>query len=275
VALGWDIFISYAGRDESQAQRLYDLLRADFRVFFAKESIDPGDNFAERIREALLGTPITVVLVSIHSQRAWYQGAENAQAIELARDSEGRKRIVPVYLDGRPKATEWNLFGLNVLHALDANTPGGMIEVARRLSALVLNQPSGTALETASSHVLQTIPMGPMVPGEYVDESLVDAYAERFSMARADLLVDRANAFRKQADGNATVIRKTDVPRIEQVEPIRYWQSVFKEARLHGPRMLAALLLVVNDEGFTPEAQAARRRLLDLLNAGAARSAKM
>jgi hypothetical protein len=269
MAQNWDIFISYAGRDEQRAQELYGLLKADLKVFFAKESIDPGDRFGERITEALQGSRITAVLVSLNSQQAWYQAAENAQAIDLARDDE-RRRVVPVYLDGRPKATEWNLFGLNVLHGLDASPPGGMPEVARKLLALARNQPAEATGQPQPHHILHVIPMGPMIPGQRVEESLIDAYAERFSAARADLLIDRANAFRQQADPRATVIRKADIPRVELVEPIRYWQSVFTEARLHGPRMLAALLLVVNDEAFPQEAQAARRKLLDELKAGTA-----
>jgi len=269
----WDIFISYAGRDEPRARDLYDLVSPGLNVFFAPESITPGDNFAEQIAAALLGTRITAVLVSINSRRAWYQASENARAIDLARDSDGRKRVVPVYLDGRPAATEWNLFGLNVLHALDASAVGGLSEVSRTLIALARNQPVAAGVGAPPDHVLKSIPMGPMVGGEYVDESLIDAYAASFTVTRADLLVDKVNAFRKQADANANIIRKADLPPVEQVQPIRYWQNVFIEARLQGPRMLAALLLVVNDETFPPEAQAARRKLLDFLKAGVARSA--
>jgi hypothetical protein len=265
----WDIFISYASRDKQRAQQLFELLKPELTVFFDAVSIDPGDRFGERIGEALHGTRITAVLVSINSGKAWYQEAECAHAIELARDAESGKRIVPVYLDGFPQATEWNLFGLKILQGLDASGPGGLEEVVARLLAVARNQAPEAISATRTDHILNSIPMGPMVDGSYVDDSLIDAYAERFSAARADLLVDQANAFRKQADPKATTIRKSDIPRVEQVEPIRYWQSVFREARLHGPRMLAALLLVVNDETFPAEAQAGRRKLLDLIKAGA------
>lgn len=264
----WDIFISYAGRDESRARELFHLLRTGCRVFFAKESLQAGDNWGEQIVAALLTTTITAVMVSIHSQRAWYQGEENARAIEIARDSGGRKRVVPIYLDGFPKASDWNLFGLNVLHGLDVRLEGGLGQVAQKLLRILRNKPLEMAHPISTDHVLASIPQGPGLDGGLVDEALIDAYAENFSAARADLLVDRANAFRKQADPDATVIRKADVPRVESVEPIRYWHGVFREARLHGPRMLAALLLVVNDRNFPAEAQATRRKLLDLLKAG-------
>ena len=267
MAEKWDIFISYAARDEARSKELYQLLKPDCRVFFGKESLQPGDNWREKVTDALISSRVIVILVSMNSQRAWYQAEENARAIEIVRDSEGQTRMVPIYLDGPPKISDWNLFGLNVLHGLDATTCS-IAEVAQRLLAITRGSPSEQSIHSA--HVLHSIPSGPMVDGHFVDLALIEAYAESFSAARADLLVDQANAFRRQADKNASVIHKADVPRVELVEPIRYWQRVFGEARLHGPRMLAALLLVVNDQNFPSEAQAPRRQLLNLLQTGAA-----
>lgn len=267
MAENWDIFISYAARDEARSKELYQLLKPECRVFFGKESLQLGDNWREKVTEALLSTRVIAVLVSIHSQTAWYQAEENARAIEIVRDSQGQKRVVPVYLDGPPGKSDWNLFGLNVVHGLDV-ADVGLAEAAKRLLAIIRGSPLGQAIP--GGHVLDSIPPGPMVDRDFVELALIEAYAEYFSAARADLLVDRANAFRRQADKNASVIHKTDVPRVELVEPIRYWHSVFREACLHGPRMLAALLLVVNDQNFPTQARTARRKLLDQLQAGTA-----
>lgn len=115
-------------------------------------------------------------------------------------------------------------------------------------------------------HPLHQYPRGPMVETYKVPNSIKKAYAATISPFNAQSIVSAANAFRMEADPKdrrATVIRPYDLPPPQGIAPYVYWQYVFTEACLHGPRMLAALLLVVPDEQFPEDTRKARLLLLE------------
>ncbi|WP_372364503.1 hypothetical protein [Candidatus Uabimicrobium sp. HlEnr_7] len=94
--------------------------------------------------------------------------------------------------------------------------------------------------------IIQTMPSGPIVPSDQVDNSIINAYAELYSGIRAREIVINANRLCQQANSDAqTTIKQSSLPSLD-VAPNRYWHAVFNEARLHGPKMLTSLLLVVN-----------------------------
>lgn len=97
----WDFFIAYSSQDKTAATTLHRLLtRRRTRVFLDRHRLLPGATFGPALKKALAGSRLTVVLISRHSDKAWYQQEEIAIAIRLAREQVTAHTIVPVLLSG-------------------------------------------------------------------------------------------------------------------------------------------------------------------------------
>lgn len=116
------------------------------------------------------------------------------------------------------------------------------------------------------THILHEYPKGPSV--DLIDESIVKAYARLISPEHALMYIGKANSLRKEADINnnkVTILQPYTLLTPSHAKPFDFWLDAFREAGLHGPRMLAALLYVLPDDQFTQEARTARKNLLNLL----------
>lgn len=86
-----DIFLSYSDRDHSIAHKIREkLLKVHAKIFMAPKSLQPGDDFAEKIRKSLLGSSELWVIVSPNSLNSEWVTTEWGAAWVL------RKRIVPI-----------------------------------------------------------------------------------------------------------------------------------------------------------------------------------
>lgn len=116
-----DIFIGYATPDADTALRLYDSLigsDASVDIFLDRKSLGLGDAWDEVIPEALKASRVILILVSERVEKAWYTRNEVQQAVEFARDASKGRRVVPVFLDGRPGPDSHIPYGLRILHGL-------------------------------------------------------------------------------------------------------------------------------------------------------------
>ena len=87
----FDIFLSYASADQQEAILIYESVeKAGGKVFLAAKSLSPGDDFAERIREALWASHELWLLVSPNSLKSDWVVSEWGAAWVL------QKRIVPI-----------------------------------------------------------------------------------------------------------------------------------------------------------------------------------
>jgi len=94
----WHFFIVHASADSVVAERLYDVLSPSFRVFLDSKSLLPGDRWAQRLAEEQRSSYVTLVLISEHCEAAYFAQDEIVGAISLARDTQGRHRVVPILL---------------------------------------------------------------------------------------------------------------------------------------------------------------------------------
>ncbi|MFH1467215.1 MAG: SUMF1/EgtB/PvdO family nonheme iron enzyme [Pseudomonadota bacterium] len=127
----WDLFIAFAGPDRARAEDLFGALKArcpSLRVFW-EGLIVPGKPFDTSLSAALDASRVLVALISGHTEAAWYQRAEIARAIALARTQPEGHRIVPVQLE------EAQAYGCEHLHPLRADLDS-MASVADRLAEL-------------------------------------------------------------------------------------------------------------------------------------------
>jgi hypothetical protein len=120
----WDFFIAHAGPDAAVASELADALerRHGATSFLDAKDLMPGDQWQTKLKQTLSRSRVIVVLISLHSDGAFYQKEEVAIAIDLVRNNTPSYRIVPVLLPG---ATRQHLiYGLNGLHALTVGDAG-------------------------------------------------------------------------------------------------------------------------------------------------------
>jgi len=180
-----------------------------------------------------------------------------------------RHKIIPVYIGGFPKDPIQIPYGLRCKNALVAHEPDELKEVAKQLITLLPPQKMPSPyIPIPDIHPLKKYPTSPMVQPHIVSTSLIQEYARLIRQHEALQVIAEANAFRLEADPNdpkTTIIKEFQLVPVYTVAPYAFWLDAFKEARLHGPRMLAALLMVVPDDQFEPKARENRRQLLDNL----------
>jgi hypothetical protein len=263
----FDFFLAHAAKDRARAEELYELLQPKSRVFLDVRTLSDGTEWDRQIPEAQRSSSITVVLVSAHSADAYYQREEVATAVELSRFDRSGHGVVPVYLDGIPTVRDWNFYGLRIRQGIDALRVGGLPRVAEQLLGVL----GGEELRPPESqHPLHLFPRGPLVEEYYVPSSLIQAYWKRYqNLLQSLAVIADANAFRREADpidASVTFIDTGALPQGPQAAPADFWYGAFTEARLNSPRMLAALVLVVPDGGFTKDVQLKREKLLDELS---------
>ena len=87
------------------------------------------------MREALEASRAIVVLVSTHTDDAFYQQEEIVRAIQLARDKPSAHTVIPVILEKLPQGAVSMPYGMSSLQAQDATRSGGLKRVAAELVA--------------------------------------------------------------------------------------------------------------------------------------------
>jgi hypothetical protein len=128
--LKWDFFIAYSSRDGTAADQLSELLRKSGKVFLDRTRLAAGSPWDFGLKSALAKSRIIVVLISRHTEKAWYQLDEIAIAIRLARQKAASHSIVPVLLKGaRHSDVPYGLNRLLLLRQADLD----LKEIARTL----------------------------------------------------------------------------------------------------------------------------------------------
>lgn len=260
----WDYFIVHSRKDADTARALYAALTAaGARVFWDGSGIREADNWVGTVRAAQLSTRCFLVLVTRNLATAHFAQDEILTAIDLQRAGPDRVQIVPVLLETVSPLP----YGLSVFQCLDARG-GQPDQIATRLLT-----PADEALPLAvpiEEHELHAYPRAGFAPSELVTMDLLDALSETVPRSERRLTVDRANAFRRQADADEPdlpVIRHGAIAPDDVAQGRVYWSDVLHTARINSPRMLAAVLLSISDATFPPRARADRERLLAALRA--------
>jgi len=113
-------FLAHAGPDLEAAKELRNLLVPKVTVFLDHYDLLPGDRWNIELAKHQARSLATVVLLSRHTDPAYYLQEEIAKAIALERQNPGEHRLIPVYLDGAPTDSKAIPYGLQVRHSLDA-----------------------------------------------------------------------------------------------------------------------------------------------------------
>lgn len=268
-ALLFDFFISYSGPDVTQALELYNLLIERQAKVFISNTMVPGTNWTKELPKAQSSSRYTLALISSNFVNAYYAQEELVCAIEYERVNSGQHTLIPIYLEGVPDKPDKVPFGIRLKHHFDLKKSGSLESVVDALYIYINGKEhSCSKIDAAiNGHPLQKYPTGPFVEPEDVDFSIIKTYAQLLQHSEFLKVITEANKYRKEADPGSktlTVIDPTKLPPVS-APAIEFWMGAFTQARLNGPRMLAALLSVVPDDLYRREVRKSREELLEKL----------
>lgn len=273
----WDIFLVHASQDKPLVRLLHAALSQQCRCFLDELCLEPGERWLSVLAAAQTEARMSVICISPHFDDAYYAMEELTRAVSRMRSDPNGHQVIPLYLQGPPRRGDRVPYGLASLQSLWITNPGDvgriasqLIEALKGVSPLVAARDSDGLIkvETAPGHLLdlRRYGPGPVVNAEWLDPSIRKAYAERFDQIRPalDVLTDAARLVH-QLDPRAPVVRPSEVTTSGPADSL--WWDAFDRARKEGPRMLAALLLIVPPGSFEPEVEKRRLALLAKLAA--------
>lgn len=133
----YDAFIAYSKADVTYAKRIHAILSAlGYRVFLDSD-LSAGADWLSAIPSAQRESLATIVLVSQHSNAAFFQQAEVLRAIKLSR-TDGRHRVVPVYLTTSVPPEISNVFPVEHVQGIRVADEASFLEVMRRIEIGIL-----------------------------------------------------------------------------------------------------------------------------------------
>ena len=163
TTIKWDFFIAHAGDDQEITEQFYEGLTADSRVFLDSKCIKPGDDWDHALSNAQKESLITVVLISVNTETAYYQREEIAAAIAYARENPVDHSVIPVYLDEESNRSENLPYGLRTKHGFTISENCSVQSVISKLiEALTLlkhEQTQKSEKELASSKTTEQNPL--------------------------------------------------------------------------------------------------------------------
>lgn len=141
----WDVFMAHAGADLPSASELAEELtrRHELVCFLDARRLEPGQEWPIRLKRALASARVVAVIVSKHSDQAFYLQEEVAIAIWLFRHEPEATRVVPVMRRGAKK--KHLPYGTFSLHALQEDERG-WTPVADAINGIIKTMPSRGAV---------------------------------------------------------------------------------------------------------------------------------
>ena len=116
----YDVFLSYASENSKEAEEIFEAIQAHGgKVFMSEKSIKVGDDFAEVIRLALVGSRQMWILLSPDSIKSEWVISEWGAAWAL------KKKIIPILFRCGPDALPLRLKGLQ---AVDYHNVSKLVE---------------------------------------------------------------------------------------------------------------------------------------------------
>lgn len=159
-----------------------------------------------------------------------------------------------------------NRIDRDLLARLRAARPGWGSEIDRMANLLghgVMAVEAVISPPAALPGFVAEIPIGPGVPTSCISQVLIEAFAEATPDFRSvEPLLNDAVRLRLQADERPTYVQMGDLPAPSVVGIKNFWQAALFNACRHGPRMLAALLIVLPDSSLTTRMRHDRDDLL-------------
>ena len=190
----WDVFLAHAGPDLPAASDLGRALSAySLRCFLDADQLRGGAGWPVLLKRALTSSKVVVVMVSEHSDAAYYLQEEVAIAVVLCRAGLDSIRIVPVLRRG---AKQMHLpYGTFTRHQITEDERGWP-PVAEAIKDLVDTMPQQRPAESLANsvHILDQLWAG-------LEPALTDKTARLPDQYRMRIGIDGEDLVARQRDG--------------------------------------------------------------------------
>lgn len=94
----WDFFIAHDETESKLPRELYELLETKATVFLGAKNLILDEDWEIKLAKAQCDSLVTVILISVQTDNDFYNRKDVAAAIRLAREYDGRHRVVPIYM---------------------------------------------------------------------------------------------------------------------------------------------------------------------------------
>ncbi len=145
-----EVFISYAAKDRTRVLDLVERLRAaGVSVWIDQMGIEGATMWSQEIVAAIRSCKVLILAISENSA-----GSENVVK-EVALASEGRKRILPVYLAQAeiPESMAYQLAGIQRIEFFEEQEDAALQAIIRALSKLGVNVADEASAAAAASNI--------------------------------------------------------------------------------------------------------------------------
>ena len=117
----------------------------------------------------------------------------------------------------------------------------------RKEKLLKILEQNGVLNSNHAQHFLHQFPKGPLVDSNLIDTDIIEGYARALRSRDAPRYINQINRLRLNAnpEDRNFIIDPVFMTPHENTEPYYVWENIMDAARLHGPRTLAAMLLVI------------------------------
>lgn len=227
-AVEWDVFLAHAGPDLSSATSLANALAVhDLRCFLDADRLRGGDSWPVDLKRALAQSSVIAVLVSKHSDGAFYLQEEVAIAVALHRRSPAATRVVPVLLKGaRQNHLPYGTFRLHSVRVGNDGWPGAAESLATIVRDLPRRSP-GPAIAN-STRILDELWSG--IQPALTDKSgrEPDAYRVRFAADGDDVVGRRRDGGEAQRITRAQLARRLKASQLRHIEVLERSMEINK-----------------------------------------------
>lgn len=271
------LFISYSNVDEpfmcELEVQLVSMQRNKEIEIWSNRMIKPGEDWDKIIKSELLDADIILLLVSPDFIASEYcYDIEVKAAIEMHNQSV--VKVLPVII----RHCDWQstLFadiqvlpkdGIPVIEWKHRDE--AWLDVVKAIRQVINKNQRRESINTQKdSNPLVDYPVYPMVEAVDFPRILIEEISKTIQGHESEMIVNEANRKRKSVnpgDDNVTIIELYRIQSVNQTSSYEFWIKVIGQARLHGPRMLAALLLTIPDSTFSLEARKEKAILLEKL----------
>lgn len=266
----YDIYISATNSETKIINEIYQSLAQNNSIFLRSKSLDEENKWIPSLTAQSL-SKLSLIFVDNSGGNPAYDIQDVENALNLERNLDNRHKLVLLYTNGIPINNELLPFALRGRPFIDIIREKNLHSIIEKILNVLENwEVYNDALENIQNlhHPLKKFPRGPMVEAHMINTIIIQNYAKLIKPREALQVIAEANSLRLESDPNtpsATTIKDYQLLPVNSVTPYEFWLDAFKEARMHGPRMLAALLIVVPDYQFDPKAQEAKNNLLKII----------
>ncbi|MBS1702943.1 MAG: toll/interleukin-1 receptor domain-containing protein [Armatimonadetes bacterium] len=238
----YDVFVAHTQQGIPCARHLSEILRGgQCKVFLDLDSMEAGDSWDIKIPACLQRSKVILLLITKDWSESPYFREEVIRSIALERNQPSNYHVLTILVDAIPVGElPYGTLTKQHIHVMGEDYPNALVQHVYSILSMEVS-----VEKPVFEHELHHYPTGPMVPSLSIPRDLVRTYADLIPAAHCRDVIDEADALRLEADPGpeTTIVQHRELLIPEYTPTYNYWSMAFNTAGLHGPRMVAALVM--------------------------------